>query len=88
MNKQPELKSHSQLSIIIKLPMVLSVAILNVVLMGSDAFAYLDPGVGSFAIQVLAATLVVVGFFIRKFWSKITSFFTCHKSKDINDKNR
>jgi hypothetical protein len=80
MNNQPVIKSHSQPPIIVKLPMVFAVAMLGIVLMGSDAFAYLDPGVGSFALQVIAASLVAVAFFARKFWLKIIWFFTRRNS--------
>lgn len=34
--------------------------------------AYLDPGSGSFILQLLLASLVGVGFALRGYWSKIT----------------
>ncbi len=37
--------------------------------------AYLDPGSGSFIIQLIIASLVGAGFILRGYWSKITSIF-------------
>lgn len=37
--------------------------------------AYLDPGSGSIIIQLIIASLVGVGFLVRRSWSKITKFF-------------
>jgi hypothetical protein len=43
--------------------------------------AYLDPGSGSFILQVLIASLVGIGFTLRAYWGKITKFF----KKDTED---
>lgn len=51
------------------------------VFMESEALAYLDPGTGSFFLQVIAASLVAVAFFARKFWGKITAFFSFKRYK-------
>lgn len=40
------------------------------------AFAYLDPGAGSFIIQALVATLAGVAVATRAYWSRIKSFFS------------
>jgi hypothetical protein len=37
--------------------------------------AYLDPGSGSFIVQVLVASLLAGLLVIRSFWSRITGFF-------------
>ena len=37
---------------------------------------YLDPGSGSFLIQLLIGGLVAVGFGIRMFWTRIKALFT------------
>ena len=37
---------------------------------------YLDPGSGSFLIQLLIGGLVAVGFGIRMFWGRIKALFT------------
>lgn len=38
--------------------------------------AYLDPGSGSYLVQLLIAALVGGGFLIKTFWRQITAFFT------------
>ena len=37
---------------------------------------YLDPGSGSFLIQLLIGGLVAVGFGVRMFWGRIKALFT------------
>ena len=39
------------------------------------AYAYLDPGTGSYFFQLLIATVIGILFTIKIFWSKITIFF-------------
>lgn len=46
-----------------------------------NAFAYLDPGTGSYIFQVLVATLIGGLFIIKMFWQKIKKFFSNHFSK-------
>jgi hypothetical protein len=40
-----------------------------------NAFAYLDPGIGSYIFQVLVAALIGGLFTIKIFWQKIKNFF-------------
>ncbi len=44
---------------------------------------YLDPGTGSFLIQLIIGGLVAVGFGVRMFWGKIKGLF--NRSKSTND---
>ena len=37
--------------------------------------AYLDPGSGSFILQLLLATLLGLGFVFRGYWRKLVGFF-------------
>ena len=37
--------------------------------------AYLDPGSGSFILQLILASLVGIGFFFRSFWAKLFNKF-------------
>jgi len=37
--------------------------------------AYLDPGSGSFILQLILASLVGIGFFFRSFWMKLINKF-------------
>jgi hypothetical protein len=51
-----------------------------------NAFAYLDPGMGSFVFQSVVAIFIGGLFSIKIFWRKIKTFFAKHFSKkyDIN----
>ena len=42
----------------------------------TPAHAYLDPGTGSFIIQILLATVAGIGYLVRVFWNGIKNFFT------------
>lgn len=44
--------------------------------------AYLDPGSGSFILQVLVASLVGIGFALRGYWGKIKSIFRKNQNDD------
>lgn len=46
------------------------------------AYAYLDPGTGSYIFQILIAAIVGVGFLVKVYWGKIKGLFTRHSSKD------
>ena len=48
--------------------------------------AYLDPGSGSFLLQLLLATLLGAGFAIKMYWKKITGWFK-KEPKEITLKN-
>ncbi len=41
----------------------------------SPAWAYLDPGTGSIALQALIALIAIVGVGIRTYWHKLLSLF-------------
>ena len=47
--------------------------------------AYLDPGTGSFLLQLLIAGLLAVGVLLRLFWSRISKFFGKSKSRQSSD---
>jgi Cu/Ag efflux pump CusA len=49
--------------------------ILAVVLFPSVTYAYIDPGTGSYILQVLAAVLLGGLFAIKMFWLHIKGFF-------------
>lgn len=50
----------------------------------SHAYAYLDPGTGSYIFQILIAVAVGGLFAIKLFWGKIKAFFN-KSSSDEND---
>ncbi len=47
--------------------------------------AYLDPGSGSFLIQLLIAGLVGMGFIVKVYWKKIKGFFSRSVAKKEDD---
>jgi hypothetical protein len=46
------------------------------------AYAYLDPGTGSYIFQLLLAGIVGLAFLIKVFWGRIKGFFAGLFSKD------
>ncbi|NIV11335.1 MAG: hypothetical protein GWN62_08640 [Aliifodinibius sp.] len=57
-----------------------SLLILKIIIAGS--IGYLDPGSGSFILQVLVASLVGIGFALRGYWSKVVNFFRKDTEED------
>jgi hypothetical protein len=47
--------------------------------------AYLDPGSGSFLVQLLIAGIVGAGFLIKVYWKKIKSLFSRSNSEKDED---
>jgi hypothetical protein len=45
-----------------------------------NSFAYLDPGSGSYIIQIMIGTFLGALFTIKMYWGRIKSFFS-HKGK-------
>ena len=41
-----------------------------------DAFAYIDPGTGSFILQLVIASLLGAAFAVKTFWKNIKGFFS------------
>ena len=57
----------------------------NVILSGlGDKLAYLDPGSGSFLVQILIAALIGIGVALRASWSKVKGFFGI-KSDEVDE---
>lgn len=46
---------------------------------------YLDPGSGSFILQLVIASLLGAGLLIKTYWRKITAFFQKRSSKRGDD---
>jgi len=46
-----------------------------------DAFAYIDPGTGSFVLQLIIGALLGVAFAVKSFWKDIKTFFSKLLSK-------
>jgi hypothetical protein len=50
-------------------------AIAALLLTATDARAYLDPGTGSYILQMIVAGLLGAAFAVRMFWARIKRFF-------------
>ncbi len=48
-------------------------------------YAYIDPGTGSYVIQILIAAFVSISFAIRIFWKKIKAFLLKLFKKDRHE---
>lgn len=46
-----------------------------------DAYAYLDPGTGSYLLQLLISAFLAIAFTVKMFWYKIKNFFGSPTSK-------
>ena len=49
-------------------------------------FLYIDPGSGSYILQMIIAAVLGVSFFFKNFWLAIKTFFTGKKIKKEDDK--
>ena len=50
----------------------------------TNAHAYLDPGAGSYALQIIIASLLGGAFFLKTQWHRVKSFFARTKGKEKN----
>jgi len=57
-------------------PRVLALALLVQVLLTAKADAYIDPGSGSFFVQMVLAGLLGAGMAIKAYWHRIKAFFS------------
>lgn len=55
---------------------VIAIVAILMIVWSSDAYAYLDPGTGSYALQIIIAGIVSVLFSLKMFWQRIVVFFT------------
>jgi hypothetical protein len=49
------------------------------------SLGYLDPGSGSFILQLVIASLLGGAFIVKSYWKKIKGFFTSRSSKNGDD---
>lgn len=49
-------------------------------------YAYLDPGSGSYLIQIIVASLAGVGYFVKSNWQAIKRFFSRRGKKETDGK--
>ncbi len=63
--------------------------VLYLFILPSNIYAYLDPGTGSYILQIIAAVLFAGLFFIKSWWSKVIGLFKKddqESSKDTKEK--
>lgn len=48
---------------------------------------YIDPGSGSYILQMIIAAVLGVSFFFKNFWLSVKAFFTGKKSKQEDEKD-
>jgi hypothetical protein len=65
-----------------KFPFVLLGLLGSVLLLSSDAYAYLDPGTGSLLLQGLLAAIAVSATAAGLYWNRILLFFRIRKRND------
>jgi hypothetical protein len=72
-----------------KILLAVAAVLVAAALSPSRACAYLDPGTGSYVVQVVIAALVGSGFALKIFWRRIADFFRRHFSRrDTDDTGR
>ena len=54
--------------------------------MPKSAHAYLDPGSGSYLIQIVVAFLAGTGYFLKANWSKVKDIFLKREQKKTDEK--
>ena len=59
---------------------------LSLIIYSSNAYAYLDPGTGSFILQAILGFLAAVAASFLYYWSKVKNFFLKIFKKNHNDK--
>ncbi len=64
---------------------ILAILIVTFLLFPKSTYAYLDPGSGSYIVQILIASLAGIGFFVKTYWNQIKSIFS-RKNKSSKNK--
>ena len=49
-------------------------------------YAYLDPGTGSYVLQIILAAIVGIAFTFKIYWAKVKTFFATLFSKNSKEK--
>lgn len=65
----------------------LSLVLLVLTVCAAPAYAYIDPGTGSFVAQVMIALFVSAGFAVKTFWKQIKQFFVKVSDSPVQGKN-
>lgn len=63
------------------------IAVILLLLMFTDAVAYLDPGTGSMLLQVILGGIAAVGVAIKLYWHKLRAAFGMAKKEETEDES-
>jgi hypothetical protein len=72
-------------------PTKLLIAAILLLISAAPLFAYIDPGTGSYIIQMLIAGFLAAGFVIKTQWRRLAAFFKERskvKETDANDQGK
>lgn len=61
--------------------------LLTCLFLTTPAYAYIDPGTGSFLIQGLVATFFSATFAIKMYWQRVKKYFSKNKASDPIENN-
>ncbi|MCE5313973.1 MAG: hypothetical protein ABFD49_12135 [Armatimonadota bacterium] len=64
---------------------ILTVSVCLLLVSMQGAYAYIDPGTGSYVLQVVVASLLAAAFVVRSTWSNIKRGFAKHVLKRSAD---
>jgi len=53
-----------------------------------SVYGYLDPGTGSYVIQIILAALLSIGVGVRIFWGKIKAIFKKKSPENVPEKEK
>ncbi len=67
-----------------KLPLFL-IILLSLMLISAPAYAYIDPGTGSFLVQGIIAVVIGAGVTGKLYWAKIKAMFTGKTIEEDDD---
>jgi len=54
-------------------------------LMFTDAVAYLDPGTGSMLLQIILGGIAAIGVAVKLYWHKLRAYFGMAKKEETED---
>jgi hypothetical protein len=61
-----------------------AILLITIIILPNDVYAYLDPGSGSYLIQILVAAVAGGGLILKSQWQKIRNIFYKEKGKENN----
>lgn len=56
-----------------------------IICFSTNAWAYLDPGTGSYIFQIVAAAVLGSFFALKMYWKRIVSFFKNRKNREDSE---